>query len=216
MNFRTVTIDGTPHALTFSDQPIRIEPRTGVALTLGEGDLLTITDPCGEQVADFTAFMASDTAEWLSGGRTIDYANRIYLHEGDTLYSNRSNPMLTIVKDTAGRHDFLLAPCSQEMFARLYGIKEPRPSCFGNLHKNLKAFNILSDAIPNTFNIFMNVVADMQSGELTIGSPHSAAGDHIVLRAKNQLVVGITACSAEKSNNGAFKPIDFNVAHPST
>lgn len=214
MNFRTVVIDGEPHAISFSEEPVRIEPRTGVAFTLNEGEELTITDPYGEQVADFTAFMASDTAEWLSGGRTIDYANRIYLKTGDTLYSNRSNPMLEIIEDTAGRHDFLLAPCSQEMFARLYGITEPRPSCFGNLHKNLMVFDILPDSIPTTLNLFMNVVPNSKSGELTIGPPHSTAGDNIVLRARNDLVVGITACSAEKSNNGTFKPIDFNVASP--
>ena len=210
-NLRTVMIDGKPHDIRFSGESIRIEARTGVAFTLKTNEILTITDPCGEQVADFIAFMEADTAEWLSAGRTIDYANRIYLQEGDELFSNRSSTMLTIIEDTVGQHDFLLAPCSQEMFGRLYGIKEPRPSCFGNLSKNLQAFGICSDSIPTTLNVFMNVRSHPDSGELTIGTPLSQAGDYIKLRADCDLVVGITACSAEKSNNGEFKPIDFTV-----
>lgn len=31
------------------------------------------------------------------------------------------------------------------------------------------------------------------------------------LRAEMDLVVGVTACSAEKSNNHSFKPIDLEV-----
>jgi uncharacterized protein YcgI (DUF1989 family) len=30
------------------------------------------------------------------------------------------------------------------------------------------------------------------------------------------LIVGATACSAEQSNNGAFKPIDIEVVRPSS
>jgi len=33
----------------------------------------------------------------------------------------------------------------------------------------------------------------------------------MVLRAEIALVVGVTACSAEESNNGTFKPIDIEV-----
>ena len=33
----------------------------------------------------------------------------------------------------------------------------------------------------------------------------------IELRAEMDLICGLTACSAEQSNNGTFKPIDFEV-----
>ena len=74
-----------------------------------------------------------DTREWLSSGRTIDYANTIYLTTGHTLYSNRSRPMWTIVDDTVGRHDFLLTPCSPDTFRILYKHTGHHPSCFQNL-----------------------------------------------------------------------------------
>jgi len=48
-------------------------------------------------------------------------------------------------------------------------------------------------------------------GELSIRPPRSKAGDSITLRAEMNLVVGLTACSAEKSNNHKFKPIGYEI-----
>lgn len=206
-----LVIDGTPvHALR-GRGVIRIKPRTGVAFVLRKGECLRVIDPMGEQVSDLFAFDATDPREWLSSGRTIDYANRIYLQRGDILYSNRSSEMLEIVEDTSGGHDFLLTPCCQAMFEKLYGITEPRPSCFDNLRRNLGAFGIHPDQISTTLNIFMSVRPDARTGELTIGAPTSDPGDSATFLAQRDLIIGLTACSAEKSNNGSFKPIDFEV-----
>ena len=118
--------------------------------------------------------------------------------------------MLTILEDTVGRHDFLLTPCSLEMFRILYEHEGHHPSCLENLATNLNQFGITNYQIPTTFNIFMNVDVG-PSGALTIGPPRSQAGDFLELRAEQDLVVGVTACSAENSNNGRFKPIDLEV-----
>ncbi len=191
-------------------QKYHLEPQTGIGLTLKKGQLLKIIDPQGEQVADLTAFSFEDKAEWLSSGRTIDYANKIYLSTGNVLYSNRSRPMLTILEDLVGRHDFLLTPCSPETFQIIYNNHEYHPSCFENLYTNLAPFGITPDMIPTTLNVFMNVIVT-ETGELRIDPPPSKAGDYIVFRAEMDLIVGITACSAEMSNNYSFKPIDVEI-----
>ncbi|HYJ04157.1 MAG TPA: urea carboxylase-associated family protein [Chthoniobacterales bacterium] len=188
----------------------RLEPQTGTAFELRAGQLLRVTDLEGEQVADLIAFNLADKAEWLSSGRSIDYANRIYLTKGDILYSNRSRPMFTILEDDVGRHDFLLTPCSPETFQIIYKNTQYHPSCFENLATNLARFGISPDAIPTTLNIFMNVEVDAD-GALRILPPRSKAGDSIILRAEMDLIVGLTACSAEMSNNYRFKPIGFEI-----
>lgn len=187
-----------------------LEPQTGVGFILKRGRLLKIIDRKGEQVSDLTAFSLEDKREWLSSGRTIDYANTIYLTTGHTLYSNRSRPMFTIIEDTVGRHDFLLTPCSPETFQIIYKSDEPHPSCFENLWRNLEQFGIAPDDIPTTLNVFMNVVVQ-PSGELRIDPPPSRAGDFLLLRAEMDLICGVTACSAEMSNNYSFKPIDVEI-----
>ncbi len=188
----------------------RLAPQSGTALRLRAGDTLVVVDPCGEQVADLIAFAAADPRESLSSGRSLDYAATIYLTSGHVLYSNRSRAMFTIVEDTVGRHDFLLTPCSQATFEILYGRREPHPSCLENLTRALAPLGIEADAIGTTFNIFMNVDVD-PSGTLAVRPPRSRAGDRVELRAEIDLVAGLTACSAELSNNGSFKPIEWSV-----
>lgn len=189
---------------------IHLEPQTGVGFELARGDVLRIIDPTGEQVSDVIAFAKSDSRKWLSSGRSIDYANTIYLTKGHTLYSNDSEPMLRIIADDVGRHDFLLTPCSKQTFELIYENHEPHPSCFANLVQALERFGITPDRIPTTFNAFMNVTIG-PDGTLTIGPPRSKAGDAIELRAEMDLYVGVTACSAEMSNNYKFKPIDIEI-----
>lgn len=188
----------------------RLAPQTGTGFHLPRSSRLRVIDPVGEQVSDLIAFAADDPKEWLSSGRSIDYANTIYLTTGHILYSNRSRPMLTVESDDVGRHDFLLTPCSPETFQIIYQHQGHHPSCFGNLVGGLAEFGIAPDAIPTTFNIFMNVMV-AADGTLTIDPPRSKAGDSIVLRAEMDLIVGLTACSAEMSNNYSFKPIDYEV-----
>jgi uncharacterized protein YcgI (DUF1989 family) len=189
---------------------LHLEPQTGAGLIVKRGQRLEIIDPCGEQVSDLVSFSESDPGEWLSSGRTIDYANTIYVTAGHILYSNRSRPMWTMIEDTVGRHDFLLTPCSPETFTILYKTTGHHPSCFENLVRSLEPFGIAPDAIPTTLNVFMNVDV-LPSGELRILPPRSRPGDHLVLRAEMDLIVGVTACSAELSNNGRFKPIDVRL-----
>jgi uncharacterized protein YcgI (DUF1989 family) len=188
----------------------RLAPQTGTGFTLRAGQELTVIDPTGGQVSDLFCLAAGEHGEWLSSGRTIDYANSIYVTTGTTLYSNRSRPMLTVVEDTCGRHDFLLTPCSQETFDLLYPEFEGayHPSCFENLVGGLAQFGVAPDQISTTLNIFMNVWPE-PGGELHIDPPTSVAGDRFTVRAEMDLHVGLTACSAEKSNGGTCKPIDY-------
>jgi len=190
----------------------RLDAQTGVGFELRRGDRLLVVDPSGGQVSDLYAVSAADGREHLSSGRSIDYANKIYLSVGDMLYSNRSRPMLTIEEDDCGRHDFTLTPCSQQTFDILYpdfhGARHP--NCLDNLALSLAPYGVTTDQIGTSFNIFMDVWAET-TGALHIDPPRSKAGDRFVVVAEMDLYVGLTACSAEKSNGGICKPIDYEI-----
>jgi uncharacterized protein len=190
---------------------ITIPPRSGVAFTLKSGERLKVCDLQGEQVSDFVCYNLHDKKEYLSSGRTIDYAETIYLTKGHKFYSNRSNVMFEMVEDTVGTHDFLLTPCSAEMFRIIYGHAAPHQGCFGNLKNALAEFGIEADNIPVCFNIFMNVPVDGKTGKISVLPPKSKAGDFVTLEAKMDMIVGMTACSAGMSNNFTFKPIGYEV-----
>lgn len=189
----------------------RIAPCSAAAIELEAGDELVVIDPEGQQVSDLVAFNRDDLAEYLSSGRSIDYASRLFLTTGDLLYSNRSRPMFEIIEDTCGRHDFTLTPCSKDTFSIIYGETEGRPGCEGNLANALAPWGIGVDRVPIAFNVFMHVAVDGDTGRIEVRPPLSRPGAHVRLRARMPLVVGMTACSAGQSNNFRYKPIDFRV-----
>ena len=190
--------------------PEIIEKQTGAAFSLKKGQKLKVTDPEGEQVSDMVLFNAEDKREKISSGKTLDFEESILITRGNFLWSNRSRKMMKILEDTNGRNDFLLAPCSPETFKIMYKNHGYHPSCFENLYKNLDSFGIEPDDIPTAFNIFMNVQF-RPDGKLSVEAPMSKAGDYVLFEAQMDLIVGLTACSAEDSNNGSFKPIEYEI-----
>lgn len=54
-------------------------------------------------------------------------------------------------------------------------------------------------------------VSVLPAGKLQIDLPLSRPGDYILFRAEMDMIVGLTACSAELSNNSTFKPINAEV-----
>jgi uncharacterized protein YcgI (DUF1989 family) len=191
------------------EKQVIIPPRSGVSLQLKKGERLKVIDLQGEQVSDLICYNLHDTGEWLSSGRTMDYAETLFLTAGHSFYSNRSNVMFEMKEDTVGRHDFLLTPCSADTFRIIYGHTHPHRGCFGNLCEALKEYGIGPDDIPTSFNIFMHVSVDGETGRIEVLPPKSRAGDFVVIEAKMDLLVGLTACSAEMSNNYSFKPIGY-------
>lgn len=187
-----------------------IEKQSGEAFFLKKDEILTVIDPQGMQVSDMVLFNSTDFGEKLSSGKTLDFEESILITTGNFLWSNRSRKMMEILEDTNGRNDFLLAPCSKETFQIMYNYEGYHPSCLENLSKNLKPKGVHQDDIPTAFNIFMNVQFD-STGKLSVLPPTSKAGDFVRFQAKMDLLVCLTACSAEDSNGGSFKPIQYKI-----
>lgn len=187
-----------------------IAPRSGTAFSLECGQVLKVIDPEGTQVSDLVAFASNNAREALSNGRTFDYEETLQLSEGNQLWSNRSQAMLSIIEDKVGTHDFLLTPCSEDTFRHFYPEKPVHRGCFGNLAEALAPYGIEPDQIPCAFNVFMNVPV-APDGSLRVDPPISKPGDYIRLRAEMDLVIGLTACSAYASNGGSFKPIHYEI-----
>src|SRR5215510_2624634 len=104
----------------------------GISLRLARGQQLRIIDTEGGQSGDLMLF-SDDGVQRLSNGRTFDYGGKIYVSTGDVLWSDRSNPMMTIVADDVGRHDFLYASCSLEMYRKQYAVTGYHANCHDNL-----------------------------------------------------------------------------------
>ena len=181
------------------------------AFTLKKGQVLTIFDIEGSQVADLCAFAKDDPTEWLSNGRTFDYESTLFLSIGNKLYSNKSKPMFLIIEDKVGKHDFLFAPCSQEMYEIQYGKSEPHPNCLDNLATAFRQLRLGTVQVPTPFNVFMNVTISPE-GQLEVKAPLSKAGDYVKFRAEMDIAVAISACPSSVCNGGSQKPIGYQVS----
>src|SRR5579859_1595390 len=110
--------------------------------------------------------------------------------------------MLTIIADDTGRHDFLYAPCSLEMYRMQYGVTDYHPNCSDNLRRALGDVGVQAASLPNAFNLFM--IADVGAdGRLSIKSPQCPPGSAIAFRAEMDLAVAVTSCPAGACNGGA-------------
>ncbi len=182
----------------------------GTGLRLERGEQLRIIDVDGGQTGDLVAFSA-DGRHRLSSGRTFDYGGRIYVSTGDVLWSDRSEPMLTIVADDVGKHDLLYAPCSMEMYRLQYGATEYHANCYDNLCSAFRELGIEPEPLPSSLNFFMNadVAAD---GRLSLLAPRTRAGAAITVRAEMDLLIALTSCPASTCNASAtIRPLGFEV-----
>lgn len=137
----------------------------------------------------------------LSNGRTFDYGETLRLSTGSVLYSRRSRPLLRIVADEVGVHDFLYAPCSQEMYEIGYGATTPQPNCLDNLTRSLARFGVPAATVTIAFNVFMRVDIG-PGGKLTILPPTVTVGQGVTFLAERDLLVAVTACPAAKASSG--------------
>jgi uncharacterized protein YcgI (DUF1989 family) len=182
----------------------------GMGLRLKLGECLRVIDIEGGQTGDLVAFSA-DGKQRLNSGRTFDYGGKIYVSTGDVLWSDRSNPLLTIVADDVGKHDLLYSPCSLEMYRIQYDITEYHANCYDNLCSAFRDLGLEPEPLPSSLNFFMNadVAAD---GRLSFLPPKTRAGASITLRAEMDLLIALTSCPASTCNAGApTKPLAFEI-----
>jgi len=191
-----------------------IGPQIGAGFVVRKGHLFKVVDIEGKQVADLVVFNEANKKEKLSTAVTIDNNSSIFLRQGDSVFSNLYNKMLTVVKDTVGRHDLLYPACSPDMYRYQYGITEYHPSCLENLHIALNDYSIGIDEIPGPINLFMNTHIT-HDGIIQVDEPYSKAGDYVSLKAEMDVIVAVSACPVKESKCNAFacKPLKIVFEH---
>lgn len=185
----------------------------GAAISLAAGQAIELCNTHGSQVVDTWALNAHDMSEHFSVEHTRRVRERLFLEEGDTLLSNRRNPMMVLEKDTAGGvHDMLAAACDPWLY-RHYGHPGHR-SCHQNFIEALLAAGLVPPALPNPLNLWMNVVI-RDSRSMTLERPVSKPGDTVVLRALCDVIVVLSACPMDitpvNGGDGRPMPVHYRV-----
>lgn len=182
-----------------------VPAREGRGVYVDRGQLLDIVDLEGRQVGDLIAWFRRDPSEYMSPTHTVSCNASIRLGVGSQLFSNRRNPVFTIVRDDVGKHDIIVPCCDHERYARDYGLDD-HPHCLGALEQ---ARGLLGEnrkpAGETAWNVFMHnrVTAD---GEVVTDPAVHEAGATITLRAHEDLVVLLSACPQDLTPCNDFNP----------
>ena len=165
----------------------------GVAIELDMDAEVVVINTYGTQVLDTWAFSVADPDEHLSMEHTRSCLSRLSPSVGDSLITNRRQPVLTMLEDTSpGIHDTLLCACNQEIYREL-GCDESHRNCESNLHEALSTVGIKVSTTPAPLNLFMNVPV-AADGAIDRRPPQSRPGDRVRLRADMQVVIVFSAC----------------------
>ena len=180
--------------------PKRIRVPAGEArvVSVKGGQYLRLTTPSGAQAADFFAYSAADTGEWLSAAHTWSSTRVMEPREGQTFLSCFRRPLLIFAEDGAGGvHDMLIAACDAARY-REFGFEGHHRSCAENLVEAMAGRGDHVTIIPQPFNFFTNTrVTDDQR---LVSPPNPVpAGSYVALRALVDLVCAVSACPFDLS-----------------
>lgn len=184
-------------------EEIIIPPYEGRSAVLKKGEELIIIDVEGKQVGDFVCFNCNDLTEHVSPVHMRASLSSIRLKPGDYLYSNRRNPLMEMVHDTVGKHDFFFPACDYYRYKMDFDLEE-HPNCHDNIVKALSKFNINPDIIPDPINWFMNNKLN-DLGDYEICEPLSKPGDYVRLRALEDVIIACTTCSQDLAPVNGWK-----------
>lgn len=185
-----------------------IEPKCGIQIEVKKGQAITIKDIEGGQVADFFAEIRGTHDEFLSPSVTLDCNESLHIGVGTTLYSNLYRPMFEVIYDDVERHDLLFPSCSKAMYDFFYQNGSGHPNCLDNINRALGTNRTIIQPV----NFFMNTRIE-SDGRIVIDKPASKAGDKVILKALEDCILGISACSVSEAetNGGRCTAIEINI-----
>ena len=170
---------------------LTIHPGEADTTEVPRGQYIQVTDPNGGQTAPFCAFRQGYMEEYLSTSQTIAHTGSIMLQQGQTLYSNLGNAMLTVVQDTVGRHDLLL-PADDARFYITRGVTASHQTTRDALAIALQKYDVGYDRVPDPINLFQHV-GFKERGAWEFRPPLSERDDSILFRAEMDLVICVAS-----------------------
>ena len=184
-------------------ETIHVGAREGRAVEVARGGVFRVVDSEGGQVADMFAFNAEDVSEHHSAMHTRAAVDRLFPRVGESFFTNRRRPILTLERDDSPAvHDMLIAPCDPERYEGL-GVAGWHASCQENLELAMSRLGHEGICIPQSMNLFMNIPV-REGGELGWEPASTRPGDSVTLAAEIDCVVVVSACPQDivPINNG--------------
>ena len=190
-----------------------MQPVSGKALPVYEGETIRIVQEVGGQCVDFNCFNLHDYKEYMSVGHMRRQGIRVV--KGDYVLSAppRSGLMMWIAEmaETCVT-DLIGSRCSPDLFEATWGF-ESHTNCQDTLAESIGEYGLSPDDTHDSFNMWMNTGWD-DRGRWDIRRNTGPKGDFVDLLAlKDVLAVPIVCGSGDVTgiSNFSLKPIRVQV-----
>ena len=191
---------------------LTLQPVSGKALPVYQGEFLRITQVEGEQCVDFNCFNLHDYKEFMDAAHMRREGFRT--REGRILWSNtpRYYPMMDILHmpETCVT-DVLGARCNAMLFEYQYGIDD-HPNCQDTLAESIGEYGLTPDDVHDSLNLWMNTEWD-HIGSYSVWNT-GRKGDHVDLLALMDVLAVPAVCGSGNlwvTSNFSYKPIQVQV-----
>ena len=192
--------------MTKIDHKTELAGSDGIAIPLGSGQRLQLTNTYGSQVVDTWAICADEYDEHLSMEHTRRMTGHLHPVAGDMLWSNRRRKMLLLEEDTTpGTHDTIVACCDRWLY-EFYGCPPGHANCRDNYLAALAQLGIETKLVPNPLNLWMNV--PVHGNSVSITEPLSRPGDYVTFRAECDVILVLSACPMDVVPSGVAAAIN--------
>jgi uncharacterized protein len=186
-------------------ETVTVPAREGRGVRVAAGNLLDIIDVEGRQVGDLVAFRRDDPGEYMSPAHTVSCNASIKLGTGAQLFTNRRNPIFTILRDDVSQHDIIVPCCDHQRYARDFGLHDHR-HCLANLQHARDLLGLSLDVRgEQAWNVFMHNRLTPDGRVVTDAAAHPA-NSTITLRAEMDVVALLSACPQDLTPCNAFNP----------
>lgn len=172
---------------------ITVPASEGRAFRVEQGQSVRIVTPHGAQAADFFAYNAANTGEWLSAAHTWVASRDTRPKKGNVFLSRFRRPMIDFEDDGAdGVHDMMLPACDKLRYEQL-GHEGPHASCSENLQIAMRRLGYEINVIPQPVNFFTNTGVEPDG---TLVSPPNPVkpGSFVTLKARMDLFLIVSSC----------------------
>lgn len=204
-----------PEPLGAVRDEFQVDRATAHAYEIKAGEMVQIIDIDGCQCSDFMAVRAdaleAGLERFIDGTVTRSMVRGAFPLPGlaDKFYDQDMVPLLSVVRDTVGRHDTFGLACT----ARGYEDRGylGHVNCSDNISDAYEPFSITRRAAWPAVNLFFNSWILPTDNVFGAGEGWSRPGDYIVMKALTDLVCVSTACPDDVDPINGWNPTDVHV-----